>query len=151
MERRFVDKVVVVTGAAGGIGRAAATRLGAEGARLVLVDVNAGGLAETMAAVERAGGRALVVEADVTRLAEVQRYVTASVERWGGIDGFFNNAGILGVVSPLVDYPETTFEERLARAQCGGPDHDRAGGRRDRQYRVHRRATRLPQPRGLHR
>ena len=114
MERRFVDKTIVITGAAGGIGRAAATRFAAEGARLVLVDVNAGGLAETMAAVERAGGRGLVVEADVTRLGEVQRYVAAAVERWGGIDGFFNNAGILGVVSPLVDYPETTFDRVIA-------------------------------------
>ena len=49
MDRRFVDKVVVITGAAGGIGRAAAARLAAEGARLLLVDVNAGGLAETLA------------------------------------------------------------------------------------------------------
>ena len=114
MERRFVDKTIVITGAAGGIGRAAATRFAAEGARLVLVDVNAGGLAETMAAVERAGGRGLVVEADVTRLGEVQRYVAAALERWGGIDAFFNNAGILGVVSPLVDYPETTFDRVIA-------------------------------------
>ena len=114
MERRFVDKTIVITGAAGGIGRAAATRFAAEGARLVLVDVNAGGLAETMAAVERAGGKGLVVEADVTRLGEVQRYVAAALERWGGIDAFFNNAGILGVVSPLVDYPETTFDRVIA-------------------------------------
>ena len=114
MERRFVDKTIVITGAAGGIGRAAATRFAAEGARLVLVDVNAGGLAETMDAVERAGGRGLVVEADVTRLGEVQRYVAAALERWGGIDAFFNNAGILGVVSPLVDYPETTFDRVIA-------------------------------------
>ena len=114
MERRFVDKVVVITGAAGGIGRAAAARFAAEGARLLLVDVNVGGLAETLAAVERAGGQGLVVEADVTRIAEVQRYVAAAVERWGGIDGFFNNAGILGVVSPLVDYPESTFDRVLA-------------------------------------
>ena len=113
MERRFLDKVIVVTGAAGGIGRAAAARFAAEGARLVLVDVNAGGLAETLAVVERAGGLGLVVEADVTRIGEVQRYVAATVERWGGIDGFFNNAGILGAVSPLVDYPESTFDRVL--------------------------------------
>jgi NAD(P)-dependent dehydrogenase (short-subunit alcohol dehydrogenase family) len=114
VERRFADKVIVITGAAGGIGRAAAARFAAEGARVVLVDVNAGGLAESLAAVEKAGGQGLIVEADVTRIGEVQRYVAAAVERWGGIDGFFNNAGILGVVSPLVDYPESTFDRVIA-------------------------------------
>ena len=145
-----MDKVVVITGAAGGIGRAAAARFAAEGARLLLVDVNAGGLAETLAAVERAGGQGLVVEADVTRIAEVQRYVAAAVERWGGIDGFFNNAGILGVVSPLVDYPGGDLrpgprrerEERVARAQGGRAGHDRPRRRRHRQYVLHRGAAR---------
>jgi NAD(P)-dependent dehydrogenase (short-subunit alcohol dehydrogenase family) len=114
MERRFEGKVVVITGGAGGIGRATATRLAAEGARVVLVDIAAGGLAESRAAVEKAGGEALAVEADVTRLADVERYVTAASERFGGIDRFFNNAGILGAVSPLVDYPEDVFDRVLA-------------------------------------
>ncbi len=114
MERRFQDKIVVITGAAGGIGRAAAVRFASEGARVVLVDLSASGLAESQAAVEAAGGRALTVEADVTRLADVQRYVTTAVERCGGIDCFFSNAGILGAVSPLVDYPEETFDRVLA-------------------------------------
>jgi len=114
VERRFADKVMVVTGAAGGIGRAAAARFAAEGARVVLVDVNAGGLAESLAAVEKAGGQGLIVEADVTRIGEVQRYVTAAVERWGGIDGFFNNAGILGDVAAIADYAEETFDRVIA-------------------------------------
>src|SRR5262245_20379503 len=99
MERRFEGKVVVVTGGAGGIGRATAARLGAEGARLVLVDIAAAGLVESRAAVEKAGGEALTVEADVTRIADVERYVAAATDRFGGIDRFFNNAGILGAVS----------------------------------------------------
>jgi NAD(P)-dependent dehydrogenase (short-subunit alcohol dehydrogenase family) len=112
--RRFEGKVVLVTGAAGGIGRAAAIRFAGEGARLGLVDVSRDGLRDSLAAVEKAGGTGMVVEADVTRAAEVARYAAAVAERWGGIDCFFNNAGILGAVRPLVDYPEETFDRVLA-------------------------------------
>jgi 3alpha(or 20beta)-hydroxysteroid dehydrogenase len=114
MDRRFEGKVVVITGAGGGIGRAAALRFASEGARIVAVDVAADALKETMGAVERSGGEALAVEADVSRAADVERYVAAARQRWGGIDCFFNNAGILGAVSPLVDYPEETFDRVMA-------------------------------------
>jgi NAD(P)-dependent dehydrogenase (short-subunit alcohol dehydrogenase family) len=112
--RRFEGKVVLITGAAGGIGRAAAVRFAAEGARLGLVDLSRDGLRETMAAVEKAGGTGHAVEADVTRSADVARYAAAVAERWGGVDCFFNNAGILGDVRALVDYPEETFDRVLA-------------------------------------
>ena len=111
---RFQDKTVVITGAAGGIGRAAARRFASEGARVVLVDISASGLKESLTAVERAGGQAFTVEADVTRAGDVQRYVGAARDHFGGIDLFFNNAGVLGAVSPLVDYPEETFDHVIA-------------------------------------
>ena len=111
---RFTGKVAVVTGAGGGIGRAAAARLAAEGASLVLVDRVAGTLKDTQAAVERTGAATLAVEADVTRWDDVQRYTTAATERFGAIDVFFNNAGILGDVSPLIEYSEATFDRVLA-------------------------------------
>src|SRR5258708_35599937 len=100
---RFTGKVAVVTGAGGGIGRAAAARLATEGASLVLVDRVAGTLKDTQAAVERAGATTVAVEADVTRWDDVQRYATAATERFGGIDVVFNNAGILGAVSPVTE------------------------------------------------
>ena len=112
--RRFEGKVVLITGAAGGIGRAAAVRFAAEGARLGLVDLSRDGLRETQAAVEKAGGVGHAMEADVTRSADVARYAAAVAERWGGVDCFFNNAGILGDVRALVDYPEETFDRVLA-------------------------------------
>jgi 3alpha(or 20beta)-hydroxysteroid dehydrogenase len=114
MDRRFDGKVVVITGAAGGIGRAAAVRLAAEGAKLALVDLSTSGLEESVAAVRRAGGEAVSVEADVTNRADVERYVSATTRAFGGIDRFFNNAGILGAVSPLVDYPEDVFDRVMA-------------------------------------
>jgi NAD(P)-dependent dehydrogenase (short-subunit alcohol dehydrogenase family) len=111
---RFTGKAVVVTGAGGGIGRATAARLAAEGASLVLVDRVKETLTETRQAVERLGAPAIAVEADVTRWTDVERYVGAAAERFGGIDGFFNNAGILGAVSPLTEYPEAEFDRVLA-------------------------------------
>jgi len=78
MRQRFQDKVVVVTGGACGIGRAAAVRFGAEGARVVVVDLPGSELKSAVAAVEEAGGPATAVEADVTRSPDVERYVAAA-------------------------------------------------------------------------
>jgi 3alpha(or 20beta)-hydroxysteroid dehydrogenase len=114
MAGRFDGKVVVITGGGGGIGRATAVRLAGEGARLVLVDRARDALAASLAAVEGAGGIALSVEADVTRRTDVERYVAVAQERFGSIDAFFNNAGILGPVRPLVEYPEDDFDRVIA-------------------------------------
>ncbi|MCY3806917.1 MAG: SDR family NAD(P)-dependent oxidoreductase, partial [bacterium] len=111
---RFEDKVVIVTGAAGGIGRAAALRFGAEGAAVVAVDLDDDGLAGTVAAVAAAGGTAHAVRADVTQSGDVEAYVQTAVDRFGGVDVLFNNAGIEGVVSPLEDYPEDVFDNVMA-------------------------------------
>ncbi len=113
MTNRFEGKVAAITGAAGGLGRAAAQRFAADGADVVLIDLAGTGLEETVAAVERAGRQALVVEADVTQAASVRGYVEQTRERFGRLDCFFNNAGILGPVADLLNYPEEMFDRVL--------------------------------------
>lgn len=111
---RFEGKVAIVTGAAGGIGRAAAIRFASEGASVVLVDRDDGQLGETVDAIGPASGGTHSVTADVTRSDEVARYVEAATSTFGGVDILFNNAGIEGVVAPLEQYPEEVFDQVLA-------------------------------------
>ena len=113
MSDRFEGKVAAVTGAAGGIGRAAAQRFAADGADVVLIDLPGTAIEETVSAVERIGRQAHVVEADVTKSADVRAYVESTRERFGRLDYFFNNAGILGPVSTLFDYSEEQFDAVL--------------------------------------
>jgi NAD(P)-dependent dehydrogenase (short-subunit alcohol dehydrogenase family) len=113
MSDRFTGKVVVITGAAGGIGQAAAVRFASEGAHVVAVDVDPSQLDATMDLVKEAGSDGLPVRADVTKSEDVERYVADAVAHFGGVDYLFNNAGIEGVVSPLIDYPEEMFRKVL--------------------------------------
>jgi NAD(P)-dependent dehydrogenase (short-subunit alcohol dehydrogenase family) len=114
MAGRFDGKVAIVTGGGGGIGRAVAERFASEGARVALVDVDEAGLEASVAAVERAGGQALAIRADVTQSADVQRYVDTTLKHFGAIDMLHNNAGILGDLKPLTEYPEETFDRVIA-------------------------------------
>jgi 3alpha(or 20beta)-hydroxysteroid dehydrogenase len=114
MSARFAGKVIVITGAAGGIGRAAAARFGSEGARIVAVDLHRDALDETVAQVGAAGAEALAVAADVSLAADWARVAEEATRRFGGVDCFFNNAGIEGAITPLEQYPEAMFDRVLA-------------------------------------
>jgi NAD(P)-dependent dehydrogenase (short-subunit alcohol dehydrogenase family) len=92
----FTDKAVLVTGATSGIGRAAAMRFGAEGARVALVGRDRAALDATRAAMGAAGARGLVAAADVTREDDVRRAVDETVRAFGGLDVLVCGAGVIG-------------------------------------------------------
>lgn len=110
---RFVEKTVIVTGAAGGIGRAAAVRFGSEGAQVVAVDLAASDLATTVRDVEATGAPVMAVPADVTSDDDVAGYVAAAIETFGRVDVLFNNAGIAGPVKPILEYSEAELQRVL--------------------------------------
>ena len=112
--RRFEGHVVVVTGAAGGIGRATAQRFATEGAAIVAVDLPGSDLAGTAEAVAAAGGESTTVTADVSSESDVAAYVAAALDTYGRLDALFNNAGIEGPVTPLVEYPAGDFDRVMA-------------------------------------
>jgi len=114
MSERFAGKVAVVTGAAGGIGRAACVRFASDGAQVVGVDLAGSELDETVAAVSSAGGEILTVEADGTQGGDAANYVERALERFGRIDAFFNNAGIEGLRAPLWELAEDDFDRVIA-------------------------------------
>ena len=110
----LAGKVAIVTGAADGLGRATSRKMAADGMQVLLVDIDAQRLAETEALIREAGGAAAVCHADVSDEAQVRGYVAAAISRFGRIDAFFNNAGILGAVAPTIDYPIDTFDRVIA-------------------------------------
>jgi NAD(P)-dependent dehydrogenase (short-subunit alcohol dehydrogenase family) len=93
MDLHLDDKVVLITGGTDGLGAALADRLVEEGARVAVCGRDPDRLAATQHRLRNAGGDALVVQADVTRLPDLERFVDAAVDRWGRLDGLVNNAG----------------------------------------------------------
>ncbi len=109
---RLDGKVAVVTGAAGVIGTATLRLLAERGARIVAVDRRETDLKEAIKDLP-ASAEALALAADVTEEDEVAGYVRATVETFGTIDVFYNNAGIEGDVKPITDYPLASFRKVL--------------------------------------
>ncbi len=109
---RLEGKVAVITGGAGGIGKAAGKRFVEEGADVLLVDLDEAALAEACA--EIGSNKVSFFVGDVTRAEDNQAMIDTAKERYGGVDAFLANAGIEGDVASILDYDESRFDQVMA-------------------------------------
>jgi NAD(P)-dependent dehydrogenase (short-subunit alcohol dehydrogenase family) len=113
MQQRFSNKIVLVTGAAHGIGRAIALRFGSEGAQVIVNDVNAGAEATVQQIISN-GGSAVPGAADVSSKGQVDRLFDVVLERFGTVDVLVNNAGLINVERHFLEADEAWWDQVLA-------------------------------------
>lgn len=106
-----MEKVAIITGGGSGLGQATAVRLAKEGVNIAVVDVSEKGGNETVELVKKLGPDALFIKADVSKAEEVKKYVDQTVEHFGRIDYFFNNAGISGSGKFFLDTDISEIEQ----------------------------------------
>lgn len=111
--KRLSGKVVIITGAGRGIGRRAALLFASEGAKLLLVDINAEAGESVAEEVLSEGGEAVFIKTDLTNAADVEAMVAAALERYGHIDVLYNNAGI-NHYGKLADTEESDWDKVMA-------------------------------------
>jgi NAD(P)-dependent dehydrogenase (short-subunit alcohol dehydrogenase family) len=137
---RLAGKTAIITGAASGIGRAAALIFASEGADVVVADVDEAGGQAVVADIEAQGGQALFVRTDVAETADVRRLVRATVASFGQLTTLYNNAAPVDLVNnadrSVTDLPEEVFDRMVAVVlrgtflvcKYGIPELVRAGG-----------------------
>ena len=108
------DKVALVTGAGSGIGKAAAVRFGAEGAKVAVLSRTEQELEETVSEIKAAGGDAFAIQADISNAQQMEQAVKQVIGRWGRLDVVFANAGVNGVWAPLEELTPEDWDHTQA-------------------------------------
>ena len=111
---KLTDRVVIVTGAGSGLGRAFSLDLAEEGARVVVADIDVPGAEETVGLVTGQGGQAVAIEADVSDAASVAGMVEQALAAFGTVDVLINNAGLVGETLPTHEVSESSFDQVMA-------------------------------------
>jgi len=111
---RLKGKVAIITGGGSGIGRATCLLFAREGAKVAVADYVAEGGNETVRQIKAAGGEAVFVQTDVSKSADVQNMIGATVRNYGRVDILFNNAGIEGPSTKLANLKEEDWDRVIA-------------------------------------
>jgi 3-oxoacyl-[acyl-carrier protein] reductase len=114
MTGKLEGRVAIVTGGASGIGAASAAAMAAAGARVVVADLNEGGVQAAVERIEKAGGQALAFAADVTRARDNQAMVERALAAWGRLDVFYANAGAPQWKTDIEEVDEAVFDRIMA-------------------------------------
>lgn len=109
---RLEDKVAIITGATGGIGKAATELFIKEGANVLMVDLNEDDLIEVTKEID--SNKLSYLQGDVSLYADNLKAVELAVERYGGLDIFIANAGVAGEIQPITEYDESTYDNLMA-------------------------------------
>lgn len=112
MKIRLKDKIAIVTGAGGGIGKAIALRFAKEGANVVVADINLEEAKQTASEIESMGRKSLAVKVDVTKKTEVEQMVKETVEKFNRIDILMSNAGVSSM-EYILDMPEEKWDYNM--------------------------------------
>lgn len=112
MTKRFKDKVIIITGAAMGIGKAAALAFASEGGSVAIADISEADGQDTVRQINEAGGEAIFVRCDVSQSEDVQRLVKETVAAFGGVDVLYNNAGVVRY-GTVVELSEEDWDYQL--------------------------------------
>jgi NAD(P)-dependent dehydrogenase (short-subunit alcohol dehydrogenase family) len=110
---QLAERVALITGAGSGIGKAAALLLAREGAKIGALDQSEYDLRETLTKIQKAGGQAIPLTADISQPDQMQRAVEQLVQKWQRIDIVFANAGINGVWAPLEELEPDEWDQTL--------------------------------------
>lgn len=113
IDPQMKGKVAVITGAASGIGHAAAIRLAEEGAHIALVDLNNDRSEQAVKEIEALGASCIFIDTDVANPDRVQKAIEQTIQKFGQIDVVFANAGINGTVAPIEDLTPDQWDETL--------------------------------------